>query len=227
MLFVNSGFGFHSNDARAIVSRPGERTLPRALGAEVGGRWGRAGSRLAASAAFWTLALESELVYSGDEGTTEPSGRTRRDGVDLEAQVRPAGWLTLAGDATLSHGRFSDLPDGENSIPLAPTVTLTGNAVVRRGDWSSALRLRHVGDRPANEQNSVRAHGYSIFDLSASWRHGRYEYYGNIENLFDAKWNEAQFDTESRLRGEPAPVDELHFTPGTPVAFRFGTAVRF
>jgi hypothetical protein len=30
------------------------------------------------------------------------------------------------------------------------------------------------------------------------------------------KWNQAQFDTESRLRGESAPVSELHYTPGTP-----------
>lgn len=31
--------------------------------------------------------------------------------------------------------------------------------------------------------------------------------------MFDVEWNEAQFDTESRLKGEPEPVSELHFTP--------------
>ena len=37
------------------------------------------------------------------------------------------------------------------------------------------------------------------------------------ENNFDADWNEAQFDTESRLVDEPESVSEIHFTPGTPL----------
>jgi hypothetical protein len=40
------------------------------------------------------------------------------------------------------------------------------------------------------------------------------------ENLFNTDWNEAQFATESRLYNEPAPVTELHFTPGTPFFFK-------
>ncbi|MDZ4701508.1 MAG: hypothetical protein SH809_17480 [Rhodothermales bacterium] len=37
-----------------------------------------------------------------------------------------------------------------------------------------------------------------------------------LENALDVAWNEAQLDTESRLRGEAGPVSELHFTPGNP-----------
>jgi hypothetical protein len=37
-----------------------------------------------------------------------------------------------------------------------------------------------------------------------------------IENLLNTVWNEAQFDTESRLKNESQPVDQLNFTPGTP-----------
>jgi hypothetical protein len=33
----------------------------------------------------------------------------------------------------------------------------------------------------------------------------------------NTKWNEAQFATESRLRNEAMPVNELHFTPGNPI----------
>ena len=44
----------------------------------------------------------------------------------------------------------------------------------------------------------------------------KYEIGVAIENLFNVKWNETQFDTESRLKDEPAPVTEIHFTPGTP-----------
>ena len=43
-----------------------------------------------------------------------------------------------------------------------------------------------------------------------------------IANLLDSEWNEAQFDTESRLPGEVEPVAELHYTPGNPRAIRVG-----
>ena len=37
----------------------------------------------------------------------------------------------------------------------------------------------------------------------------------------------AQFATTSRLRGEPAAVTELNFTPGTPRALQIGLDYRF
>ncbi|NJN35458.1 MAG: hypothetical protein HC817_15570 [Saprospiraceae bacterium] len=48
-----------------------------------------------------------------------------------------------------------------------------------------------------------------------------------VENLLNSRWNEAQFDTESRLQGEAAPVSELHFTPGTPFAVKAVFSVYF
>lgn len=224
-LFINSGFGFHSNDARAVVQ--GGKTLPRAFGAETGFRYGGRNDVIQGSAALWMLDLESELVYSGDEGTTEESGRTRRQGIDLEIRATPFAWFTLGADATISRGRFRDLPEGENYIPLAPDLTVSANAVARFDALSCALRVRHVGDRPAVEDNSVRAQGYTIVDLSLSRRFDPVEVYANVENLFNVAWNEAQFDTESRLKGEAAPITELHFTPGTPLAVRLGVALRF
>lgn len=227
MLFLNSGFGFHSNDARDVVAQPKERTLPRAFGAEAGVRYGTPDGIFSGSVSAWLLNLESEFVYVGDEGVTEPSGRTRRQGIDIEARVNPFPWLGLGVDATISRGRSVDDPEGANFIPLAPNFTLSGNAVARFGALSTAARLRMVGDRPANAENTVRAKGYGIVDLSASYRLGAFEFYANVENLLNAEWNEAQFDTESRLRNEAVPVQELHFTPGTTRSVRGGVAVRF
>lgn len=226
-LFLNSGFGFHSNDARDVVQEGEERTLPRAFGAEAGVRYETPEGLFAGSAAAWMLDLESELVYVGDAGETEASGRTRRRGIDLEARLRPLRWLTLGLDATFSRGRSVDDPEGENYIPLAPEFTLTADAVARFDPFSAALRLRMVDDRPANETNTVRTKGYSIVDFSASCRIGQVDLFVNVENALDAVWNEAQFDTESRLPGEAEPVSELHFTPGTPRSIRGGIALRF
>jgi len=227
-LFLNSGFGFHSNDARVVVGSSADSTIPRAFGAEFGARYGTPNSVVSAALALWQLDLESEQVYIGDEGTTEPSGRTRRRGIDVEVRVRPTDWLAFGVDATFSQGRLRDEPEGADFIPLAPSMTLVANAAVRFTDLAVALRLRVVDDRPANEDNSVVAKGYGILDLTASYRvTPQIELLLMAENILDAEWNEAQFDTESRLRTEPGPVSELHFTPGTPRSIRGGLAFHF
>lgn len=43
----------------------------------------------------------------------------------------------------------------------------------------------------------------------------------DIINVFNTAWNETQFATESRLRGEANPVEEIHFTPGYPFMAKF------
>ena len=48
-----------------------------------------------------------------------------------------------------------------------------------------------------------------------------------VENLFDVAWNETQFATESRLRNELEPVEEIHFTPGTPFFIKGTIAYKF
>jgi hypothetical protein len=76
-VFVNTGLGFHSNDARAAVASDGVGALARAIGAETGARLA-VGDELKASFAAWYLHLASEQVWSGDLGGTEPSDPTRR-----------------------------------------------------------------------------------------------------------------------------------------------------
>ncbi len=95
------------------------------------------------AAALWGMDLQSELVYNGDEGTTEPSGRTRRYGLDLEARIRLATWLWADADLNLAHGQFRDEPQKLNRIPLAPAVTSTGGLTVRdAGPVSGGARSR-------------------------------------------------------------------------------------
>lgn len=227
--FGNFGFGFHSNDARVVVAANGaDSTLPRAVGLEAGVRIGKTSDLISGSIAAWQLDLESELVYVGDAGEFEPKGRSRRQGVDLELRISPIEWLAFGADMTLSSGKFRDLPDGENAIPLAPNMTLTANAVAKFESISAALRLRMLDDRPANETNTVQALGYEVVDLSAAYKiSDAIDLYANIENIFDVEWNEAQFDTESRLQNESEPVSELHYTPGTPRSVRVGMSYKF
>jgi outer membrane receptor protein involved in Fe transport len=226
-LFLNVGGGFHSNDARAVASDTTERTLPRAWGYEVGVRV-KPLERFTVSLAAWGLDLQNELVYVGDEGTTEVNGPTRRLGLDVEARAQLLNWLYADVDMTFSRGRFRELLEGENFIPLAPTLTANAGLTARHESGiEGSLRLRHVSSRPANETNSVIALGYTVFDAAVAYSFLAYRLQFGVENLFNTKWNEAQFDTESRLQNEVAPISELHFTPGTPLNVKMKMEYRF
>ena len=227
-LFVRSGLGFHSNDARGVVQGTGSfNALPRALGAEVGSTFKPMPS-LVVNAAFWTLHLEDELVYSGDEGTTESVGPTQRYGVDVSARWQLTGRLFLDTDLNYSHGRIVNAPEGENYIPLAPTFTSIGGITLKNPNGLSAsLRYRHIDSRPAQEDNAIRARGYFLLDAVVSYTRPRFQLGASAENLLNVQWNEAQFATDSRLRGEAASVNELNFTPGTPFFLKVNASLFF
>ena len=108
-----------------------------------------------------------------------------------------------------------DQSDGADLVPLAPTFTSTGGLTwSAHEDLSAGARYRHIGERAADETGTVRALGSTLVEVFASYRLGGAEILLAVDNLFDIDWNEAQFATTSRLRDEPAPITELHFTPG-------------
>ncbi|WP_198172681.1 TonB-dependent receptor [Hymenobacter ginkgonis] len=227
-LFARSGLGFHSNDARAVVQGSGAfNALPRALGYE-GGSTFKPVPSLVVNAAFWALHLQDELVYSGDEGTTESVGPTQRFGFDVSGRYQLTGRVFFDADFNFSHGRLVDAPAGENYIPLAPTFTSIGGITLKNPNGLSAsLRYRYIDSRPAQEDNAIRARGYFLVDAVASYTQPRFQLGATVENLLNVKWNEAQFATDSQLRGETTSVNELNFTPGTPFYLKLNASVFF
>jgi len=94
-------------------------------------------------------------------------------------------------------------------------------------DFSLNMRYRYIEDRPANEDNSIVAEGYFIVDLAASLKKGNVTFGLSINNLFNSEWNEAQFATRSRLFDEIDSVEELHFTPGSPIFLKGSVSYSF
>ncbi len=215
-LFVKSGIGFHSNDTRVVVAQSGEEILPRAYGVDVGNIW-KPFSKLVVNSAVWYLFSEQEFVYVGDAGIVEPSGKSERYGLDLGLRYQFNDWLYFDTDATLTHARSVEEPEGENYIPLAPDFTMAGGFSVKDlNGFSGGIRYRFIDDRPANEDNSIVAEGYFVTDFNVNYTFNNITLGMVIENLFDVDWNETQFATESRLQNEAQSVEEIHFTPGTP-----------
>lgn len=217
--YFNFGTGFHSNDARVVVSNPSQATLPRAIGFEIGSRTRLLNGRLDLAAAFWYLFLKSELVFNGDEGTFSPSGSTRRYGGEFEARFSPFPWLFLHADLNLTHARFTN----GDRIPLAPTVLSRSGLTFRTPfGLEGGVDIIYLAKRPAEETGNVRVDGFTRVDLGLKYRYKNYEVFTVVQNLLNTKDKEAQFFNESRLRDEPAPVGDIHFVPGNPFTFRVG-----
>ena len=229
-LFANYGEGYHSNDARSAVAL-GSSPLARAKSYEVGVRskpWGAGGVELTAT--IWRLDLKSELVFVGDEGTTEIRGASRREGVEFAARGQVWGPLYFNGSVTYTKAEFRN----GDAIPLAPEVTAYGALLVKWPEGlTSQLQATYLGVRPLTEDRSIKAPSWIDFDLSERYQlpikmsHGRMEAFFFIQNLFNTKWEQATFAFASQLRNEPAPVNGIHFVPGNPRTFMGGVAWYF
>ena len=225
--YVRSGMGFHSNDARVVGRENGMETLPKAYGVDLGTDL-KVTDNLLLHAALWRLDLQQEFVYVGDEGIVEPSGRTKREGIDLSARYQLLPWLFFDADMNYAKPRSKDDPEGENYVPLAPTFASIGGLTFKaKNGMNGSVRCRHMDHRPANEDNSVVADGYFLTDVVVNYTKPKYEIGFSIQNLFDVEWKEAQFDTESGLQNETQSVSEIHFTPGTPFFVKFQATFSF
>ncbi|MFV8269928.1 TonB-dependent receptor [Flavobacterium sp. GT2N3] len=214
--FIKSGMGFHSNDARVVVQNGGKQILPTAIGADVGTIW-KPFPKLIVNSSLWYLFLEQEFVYVGDAGIIEPSGKSKRMGVELGLRYQLNDWLYFDADANYTYARSIDEPQGQDYIPLAPDLTTTaGLSFQKVNGFSGGIRSRYLKSRPANEDNSIVAKGYFISDVNVNYQYKNINFGLAVENIFDTEWNETQFATESRLQNEPESIEEIHFTPGTP-----------
>jgi hypothetical protein len=222
--FANFGTGYHSNDARAVISDPNLTALPTARGYEFGMR-SKAIPRTELSLTYWVIDLASELVFVGDDGTTEARGPSHREGIEFAMRVKILDWLTFSGDVTAAKAEF----DTGGAVPLAPLLTSRADLTARL-PWglSSSLGMRFLGDRYADEERHQTARGYLLFDFTTRYRYKWLEAFVSIENLANTEYREAQFFFTSRLAGEPAGgVPDIHYTPGNPRTVLGGLAVRF
>ncbi|MEZ5289231.1 MAG: TonB-dependent receptor [Vicinamibacterales bacterium] len=237
-VYLNGGFGFHSNDARGATitvdpatGEPADRVTPlaRARGAEAGVRSVRI-PHLQSSLSVWTLHLDSELVFVGDAGTTEAGRPSRRVGVEWANYYRPRPWLTLDADLSLSRARFSDADPAGTRIPGAvATVVSAGATVTNLSRVFGSVRWRYFGPRALIEDDSVRSRATSLVNLDAGVALAPgVRLAVDVFNLFDARHSDIDYFYASRLPGEPAGgVDDIHLHPVLPRSARVSLLIGF
>jgi opacity protein-like surface antigen/outer membrane receptor protein involved in Fe transport len=180
-LFVGAGLGYHSNDARGVVTSevPGDPSTPqggtpflvRTAGAEIGART-KIVPGLDSSISLFYLHQNSELFFDGDTGTTVPGPPSVRTGIEITNNYQPVSWMRFDADLALSRARFTGFDTAQEQlfeslagfpqaqignapgsfVPEAPWMV--GSAGITLGEktgWFSSLRWRYISSRPLTE----------------------------------------------------------------------------
>jgi outer membrane receptor protein involved in Fe transport len=236
--FLDVGRGFHSNDARGttITVDPNDGVTPvekvsplvSAVGAEVGIRTAIV-PHLQLAASVWTLHLDSELVFSGDGGTTEPSRASRRTGVEVSAYWTPVDFMVLDADLAWTHARYTDFDAVGDRIPNAlEQVASVGMTFKHRSGFFGGARLRYFGAAPLIENNNVRAPPSLMVNLEGGY-HFTAHVSGSVSvfNLLNRRDYDIAYYYASQLKGESAPVNDYHIHPAEPRTVRATVKVDF
>jgi hypothetical protein len=239
-LFVNAGYGFHSNDVRGatISVDPVDKVTPqdkvpllvRAKGAEIGLRT-KPLAGLESTLTLFLLDYESELLFVGDAGTTEASRPSRRVGVEWTNTYRVNSWLAFDFDLAATRARFTDFDPAGDRIPGAPGMIASASVVLGGPTgWFGALKMRHFGPRPLIEDDSVRSTPTTVFNARIGYRFGNgVRLQLDALNLFNAQANQIEYYYESRLSLDPSGVAtaDRHIHPVEPLAVRLTLAGPF
>jgi TonB dependent receptor/TonB-dependent Receptor Plug Domain len=235
--FLNFGHGFHSNDARGatITVDPNDGVTPvpkvsplvRAVGAEAGLRSAPV-PQLQLAVSIWALKLDSELVFSGDGGTTEPSRPSRRSGIELGADYSPVAGLEIDAGLAWTRARYTDADPIGDRIPNAVgSVSSVGIVFNRDAGWFGSARMRYFGPAPLIEDNSQRSHSTLVVNVDGGYHFStRFSLVATVFNLLDRHDDDITYYYASRLAGEPAAVSDYHFHPLEPRTLRLTATLR-
>ena len=238
-LYANAGTGFHSNDARGVLTTddpatpaPGDATpvdpLVRTVGAELGARASFADGQQS-TLSLWWLKSDNEILFVGDAGTTEPSRPSRRYGVEFANFLRLSDTWTADLDLSWSHARFRDDDPAGDFIPGAvETVVAAGLTYADPSGFFGGVRVRHFGPRPLIEDDSVRSQDSTLVYLQLGQRLNEHVTLSlDVFNLFDEDARDIEYFYASQLAGEAAPVDDVHFHPAEPLQARLSLRASF
>lgn len=220
-LYASYGTGFHSNDARGttitvdpVSGEPADTVDPL-----VGSRGGELGARLQlddrlhATLALWTLKLDSELLFVGDAGITEPSRRSQRDGIELGVYWFPSEAFSANLEASYTDARFDDDDPAGEEIPGAiPFVLGIGASHHAGSGWLASAHVKHFGNYPLIEDGSVESEGSTLLNLRLGRERSHWGAYLDVLNALDSRDHDIDYFYASRLPGEPAEgVEDVHF----------------
>ena len=117
--------------------------------------------------------------------------------------------------------RFDHIPNAHGRVIGA------GVTYVPATGLTASLRLRHFGDAPLVEDDSVRHGSTSVINLGLGYTIAKWDLAFELLNVFDAEDDDIAYFFESSLPGEAGPVEDVHFHPVVPRTVRFSVRYSF
>lgn len=226
-LYANWGQGFHSNDVRGVtISTDPVSQLPAESvdlfveqeGAEIGLRvegW----RGLVTTLTFFWLESDSELLFVGDSGSTEPSDGSERTGIELNTFWNIDEYWTLDVLASFVDSEFTGVPSGFDEIPNAHGEVIGAGLTFVDEALQASVRLRHFGDAPLIEDGSIEHDSTSLINARLAYDFGSWIVSAEVINVFDAEDDDIAYFFESALQGQTG-VEDVHFHPADPFSVR-------
>ncbi|WPG35791.1 TonB-dependent receptor domain-containing protein [Variovorax sp. EBFNA2] len=236
-IYLNAGVGFHSNDVRGatIAIDPASGTaadrvpaLAKGRGAEVGWRF-QPDENFTATVALWQLKLDSELVYVGDAGSTEPGRASSRRGIEATMRWKLDRAWRVELDGAVSRARFRGFAsEGEgNHVDNAVERVFAAGLTYIDGPLTASLRLRYLGPRALDTTNSTRSRSATLLNFGARYAVHRHLTLGlDVFNLAGKKGNDIEYAYASCAAGEVVSgacnggVNDRHVHPMEPRSAR-------
>ena len=219
--YLSAGYGFHSNDARGTTIRRDpvsgaavQRVDPlvRSRGVEMGikARWFDSWN---STLVVWSLALDSELLFVGDAGSTESSRPSERWGVEFNNFWAISDIWSLEADFAWTDARFSDQAPSGRAVPGALKTVISGAVSAQYpSGWFGSLRWRYFGAAPLTEDRRVTSNGSSVANFSLGWADDSWGLRVDALNLLNSDDHDIDYFYPSRLAGEPAEgIEDVHF----------------
>jgi len=236
-LYYSYGEGFHSNDVRGVVTTfdplSGESVEPIPLyakqrGQEVGVRiedWRNLFFTLTA----FELISDSELIFVGDAGSTEPAAGSKRYGLETALFWSLGEHWRFDINGAFVRSRYGGVDDGERHVPNAQKrVASAGIEYTSDGrGFGMGARCRHFGDTPLVEDNSVRGKSTTLCNLLTTYAVNVWQISAEIINVFDREASDIAYWYGSRTASETEVIDDVHFHPVVPRTIRLGLRYAF
>ena len=251
-LYLQGGFGFHSNDGRGTTQRvqpvsadnPYPNTpaakipgLIQTRGAEIGVRT-LAVPNFQSTLSLWYLHSDSELQQQGDTGGTVASKQgSNRYGIEWANYFTPIEHLVFDLDIADSIARF-DSVDANDAAPGSPggkrvpeAVGLVISSGITLHNWhgfSASLRLRYFGPRDLTSDGIYRSHqtlllnGEAGYQINKTWRIS-----STVLNLLNRRDHDIDYAYTSRVTPTAAAVFQNVYHPVEPFQVRLGLTARF
>ncbi len=241
-VYINTGEGLRSNDARGILSTVdpntgasviGDKPIVQTQGAEIGVRT-KYFSQWESDLSFWVLHSQSELFFDGDVGANDDSDRPGfRYGVEWSNKFFPVAWLTIEDTVAFSRSQFTD-NNQTAGLYIPEAIQSMGSAGFTIHDLSFAsgftysMDMRYMGPRALVEDNSERSEQVLVFNARVAYDvNENVSLFLDFLNLTNSHYYDAEYSYQSAYPRGAAPVNDFQVHPGEPFNMRGGVILRF